>query len=43
MNKRKIYILMMTIVCAVLSSCEKELDFKYHEIDPLLVIEGSLT
>ena len=34
---------MMTIVCAVLSSCEKELDFKYHEIDPLLVIEGSLT
>lgn len=27
----------------LLASCEKELDFKYHDIDPLLVIEGSLT
>ncbi|MDE6316827.1 MAG: DUF4249 domain-containing protein [Muribaculaceae bacterium] len=26
-----------------LISCEKELDFKYHDINPILVIEGSLT
>lgn len=26
-----------------LSSCEKELDFKYHDIDPLTVIEAELT
>lgn len=26
-----------------LCSCEKELDFKYHEIEPLTVIEGVLT
>ncbi|MDE5807346.1 MAG: DUF4249 domain-containing protein [Muribaculaceae bacterium] len=25
------------------ASCEKELDFKYHDIDPILVIEGALT
>lgn len=31
-----------TIACA-LSSCEKELDFEYHDIDPILVIEGALT
>lgn len=24
-------------------SCKKELDFKYHEIEPILVIEGQLT
>lgn len=27
----------------LLAGCEKELDFKYHEIEPILVIEGSLT
>lgn len=27
----------------LLTGCEKELDFKYHDIDPILVIEGSLT
>ncbi len=30
-------------VLAVLASCEKELDFKCHEITPLPVIEGELT
>lgn len=25
-----------------LTSCEKELDFKYHDIDPILVIEGAV-
>lgn len=39
---KKIYLL--TILLAfVISSCEKELDFKYHDISPILVIEGSLT
>lgn len=28
---------------AVCTSCEKELDFHYHDVDPQLVIEGSLT
>lgn len=27
----------------LLSACEKELDIKYHDINPLLVIEGELT
>lgn len=27
----------------MLASCEKELDFKYHDIDPLTVIEAELT
>ncbi|MDE6683051.1 MAG: DUF4249 domain-containing protein, partial [Muribaculaceae bacterium] len=27
----------------LLAGCEKELDFKYHDIEPILVIEGSLT
>lgn len=27
----------------LLVSCEKELDFKYHDIEPLTVIEGTLT
>lgn len=33
------------IVCLslILISCEKELDFKYHDIDPVLVIEGRLS
>lgn len=30
-------------VFGVLSSCEKEIDFKYHEIEPLTVIEGELS
>lgn len=31
-----------SLLC-VITSCEKELDFKYHDIDPLTVIEGELT
>lgn len=30
-------------LCTSLISCEKELDIKYHDIDPLTVIEGELT
>lgn len=41
---RSIYILITTLIVAILStSCEKELDFDYHRIDPIAVIEGSLT
>lgn len=35
-----------TIIAAaatLLAGCEKEIDFEYHDIDPILVIEGSLT
>ena len=39
-NSYKNYILgLLFILCA----CEKELDFKYHDIEPLTVIEGELT
>ncbi len=33
-----------TLICAamLLCACEKELDFDYHEIQPITVIEGSL-
>lgn len=31
------------IIAVVLTSCEKEIDFKYHDIDPLPVIEANLT
>ncbi len=38
----KIYkILIFSLI--FLASCEKELDFKYHDIEPLTVIEGELT
>lgn len=30
-------------MATVMSSCEKELDFKYIDIDPIIVIEGELT
>ena len=30
------------VMAAALSGCEKELDFMYHEIDPITVIELSL-
>lgn len=29
--------------CILLASCEKDLDLKYHDIDPLTVIEAELT
>lgn len=31
--------MMLSLLCG----CEKELDFKYNDIDPILVIEGALT
>lgn len=33
----------LPLALMLLSSCEKELDFKYHDIDPLTVIEATLT
>ena len=38
--KRIINFLLLAIL---FYSCKKELDFEYHEIDPILVIEGELT
>ena len=32
-----------SVLLSLFTSCEKELDFKYHEIEPLTVIEGTLT
>ncbi|MDE5750269.1 MAG: hypothetical protein K2H87_05825, partial [Duncaniella sp.] len=31
------------LLMALLTSCEKELDIRYHDIDPLTVIEAELT
>lgn len=40
----KLYsILSMTCMMLLLASCEKELDFEYHDIAPLTVIEAELT
>ncbi len=40
--KASLYVI--TVISAVaLPSCEKEIDFKYHDIDPLPVIEANLT
>lgn len=33
----------LTLTPLFLSSCEKELDFRYHDIEPLTVIEGEIT
>lgn len=38
----RFYILLFLISFALIS-CEKELDFEYHEIEPKLVIEGTLS
>ncbi len=38
--KKYIYILILSLL---LVSCEKELDFKYHDVEPQLVIEAALT
>lgn len=38
--RRLLYIAVLTLLFC---SCKKELDFEYHTIDPLLVIEGQLT
>lgn len=41
----KTYISILSAVCLtlLLSSCEKELDFKYKDIEPLTVIEAEIT
>lgn len=31
------------LATAAMTACEKELDFRYHDIEPLIVIEGTLT
>ncbi|MDE5850335.1 MAG: DUF4249 domain-containing protein [Muribaculaceae bacterium] len=34
----------LSVLCiAMLTACEKNLDFRYHDIEPLTVIEGELT
>lgn len=35
--------ILAAILMTGLMGCEKELDFKYHDIDPIVVIEGELT
>ena len=35
--------LLLTLILPFLYSCEKELDFKYHDVESPLVIEGNLT
>lgn len=35
--------IIISALCIILSSCERTLDFKYHDIEPLTVIEGELT
>ncbi len=37
----KVYIIIFSLL--VFSSCSKDIDFKYHDIEPLTVIEGELT
>lgn len=37
------YISAAAIAASILCSCEKELDFKYHDIESITVIEGELT
>lgn len=41
--KSAIYITSAIVAVVALTSCEKELDFKYHDIDPILVIEASVS
>ena len=33
----------LPLIALILFSCEKDLDFEYHEIEPLTVVEGTLT
>ncbi len=40
---RYIYGLSVFSLSAIFFSCEKELDFEYHDISPLTVIEGAVT
>lgn len=43
MMKYGLDIAVVAVMAAALSGCEKELDFRYHEIDPITVIEGGVT
>lgn len=36
-------ILIISLALMILTSCEKELDFHYHDIEPQLVIEGTVS
>ncbi len=38
-----IRIVLTTVLLLFITSCEKELDIKYHDIPPITVIEGELT
>lgn len=40
---KAIFKIIFLFIVFLLAGCEKELDFKYHDIEPILVIEGSLT
>lgn len=37
------YIIVMLAAGTLCTSCEKELDFHYHDVEPQLVIEGCVT
>ena len=37
------YIIVMLAAGPLCTSCEKELDFHYHGVEPQLVIEGGVT
>ncbi len=41
--RKKIFKIIAIFVGFLFAGCEKELDFKYHDIEPILVIEGALT
>lgn len=43
MNIHKLCIKVNALLIILLASCTKDLDFKYHDIDPLTVIEAELT
>lgn len=38
-----VYYIIALLAAAAMTGCEKELDFEYRDIEPLTVIEGSLT
>lgn len=40
---RKTYYILPLLAAAVFSSCEKDIDFDYHELDPITVIEANLS
>lgn len=37
------YVAIFLVLLCLFTSCEKELDFKYHDVDPQLVIEASIS